>query len=64
LLDKHARSFPNGILAEERAAERVLALCALDRMADARAAASAFLRAHPHSPLAARVKSSCAGEGQ
>ena len=59
LLDDHARSFPNGVLAEERAAERVLALCAGGRAADARAAADAFLRERPGSALAPRVRSAC-----
>jgi|HubBroStandDraft_2_1064218.scaffolds.fasta_scaffold283366_1 hypothetical protein len=61
LFDEHARSFPNGVLAEERAGERVMALCDLDRVADARAAAADFLRAHAHAPLASRVRASCAG---
>ena len=60
LFDEHARTFPNGALAEERAAERVVALGDLHRNADARAAAAAFLRDHPHSPLSARVRESCA----
>lgn len=59
LLDEHARLFPSGVLAEERAAERVLALCALGRTGEARTAAATFLRDRPLSPLATRVRSSC-----
>ena len=61
LLDEHARLYPHGILAEERAAERVLALCALGRGLDAKIDADRFLRDRPGSPLAARVRTSCAG---
>jgi hypothetical protein len=59
LLDEHARTFPNGILAEERDAERVLLLCASGR-AEARAEAQRFLTVHPESPLSERVLASCA----
>jgi hypothetical protein len=58
--DEHARLFPAGALAEERAAERVDALCALGRTSDAWFAASAFLRDHPSSPYGARMRSGCA----
>jgi len=56
LFDAHAISYPQGVLAEERAAERVLALAQLGRLADAHAAADEFLRAHRASPLAARLR--------
>jgi hypothetical protein len=59
LLDEHARTFPNGILAEERSVERVSALCTLGRVAEAREEATRFLRATPDSPLAESVRSSC-----
>jgi RNA polymerase sigma-70 factor (ECF subfamily) len=58
--DQHARLYPTGFLAEERSGERVLALCDLGRKADASDAARAFLAAYPRSPLAARVRASCA----
>ena len=58
LFDAHALRYPRGILAEERAAERALALAALGRHAEARAAADEFLRAHPTSPLATRLRRS------
>jgi RNA polymerase sigma-70 factor (ECF subfamily) len=61
LLDEHRARFPTGILVQEREAERVVVLCALGRNGDARAAATAFLRDWPHSPLAGRVRSSCGG---
>jgi RNA polymerase sigma-70 factor (ECF subfamily) len=61
LLDEHRARFPTGILVQEREAERVVVLCALGRSGDARAAAAAFLRDWPHSPLAGRVRSSCGG---
>ncbi|MEO8875537.1 MAG: hypothetical protein ABI461_08120 [Polyangiaceae bacterium] len=60
LLNEHARRFPNGALAEERDAARVLALCGAGRQADASAMGAAFLNRYPTSPLASRVRSSCA----
>lgn len=57
-LAEHAKNFPSGALSEERQGMRVLALCALGR-SDARAAAESFLGAHPQSPLATRIRSSC-----
>jgi hypothetical protein len=56
LLDTHARFYPDGVLAEERAAERALALADLGRVAEARAAAAEFLHAHPTSPLGVRLR--------
>ncbi len=60
LLDEHARTFATGALAEERDAERVAAWCDMHRDERARESADAFLRDHARSPLAARVRSSCA----
>jgi RNA polymerase sigma-70 factor (ECF subfamily) len=60
LLDRHAASFPNGLLVEERTAERVVVLCALGRTDEARDLASKFLADHRRSPLAERVRASCA----
>jgi RNA polymerase sigma-70 factor (ECF subfamily) len=62
LLEEHRVRFPTGILVQEREAERVVVLCAMGRTGDARAAAAAFLRDWPHSPLAGRVRSSCGGD--
>lgn len=58
LLDEHAAAFPNGTLAPERTAERLLVSCRAGD-ADPRAVA-AFLAANPGSPLAARVTRACA----
>src|SRR5262249_48369813 len=58
LLDVHAARYPSGQLAEEREALRVLAACTATR-ADAGARAARFLRAHPRSPLAARIRRAC-----
>jgi RNA polymerase sigma-70 factor (ECF subfamily) len=63
LLDAHARSYPNGMLSEERDAQRVLVLCALGRKDDAAKAAGTFVASHPSSPLVGRVQGSCAGQG-
>jgi hypothetical protein len=60
LLDDHARRFPRGVLGEERDAERVLVLCATGQVGAATALAQRFLQEHAESPLAARVRSSCA----
>ncbi len=60
LLDEHARTFPRGVLVEERDAERVLLLCAEGDAPAARAEGERFLVRHSQSPLAARVRASCA----
>jgi hypothetical protein len=57
LFDMHARTFPQGVLAEERDVERALALADLGRITEARAAIDRFLRAHSASPLAAPLLS-------
>ena len=56
LLDTHAHFYPHGVLAEERDAERAVALADLGRIVEARAVATAFLRAHPTSPLGVRLR--------
>jgi hypothetical protein len=56
LFDRHALLYPQGVLAEERDAERALSLADLDRHAEARTAIQEFLRARPQSPLAARLR--------
>jgi hypothetical protein len=61
LLDRHARTFPNGTLGAERTAARAFALCALGRVEEARALAREFLRTAPSSPLVPRLRTSCAG---
>ncbi len=59
LLDRHAREFPHGSLGEERAAARIIALCALGRETAARAEIAAFVRQSPESPLLERVRAAC-----
>jgi hypothetical protein len=61
LLAQHAELAPMGPDAERRMALRVIALCDLDRVEDARAEAHAFL-SDPRDPKwTKRVRSSCAG---
>jgi RNA polymerase sigma-70 factor (ECF subfamily) len=59
LLEEHARKFPEGALGEERLAVRVLALCDLGRVAEARQATRDFLSRFPVSPLVPRIRESC-----
>ncbi len=63
LLDEHARTFPHGVLSEERSAERVTTLCALGRVAEARVEAQRFLTSAADSPLAKTVRTSCGAPG-
>jgi len=63
LLDEYDRKFRPSILAEERAAASVLALCAAGRTGEARAAAERFSRKWQRSPLLGRIAKSCAGPG-
>lgn len=49
-----------GAMGEERAAARVVTLCRLGRVDDARADAARFVRDRPRSPLVERVRSTCA----
>lgn len=62
LLDQQERDFPHGELRQERVAARVVALCAAGRAGEARALAAGFLARAPRSPLAARMRTTCAGE--
>ncbi|MEO7329353.1 MAG: hypothetical protein ABI193_12285 [Minicystis sp.] len=59
LLDEQSTTYAKGELREERAAARILTLCKLGRLEEARAAAARFLQESPHSPLADRVRSGC-----
>ncbi len=61
LLDAQDVRYPRGALAEERAAARIEAMCALGRAGEATSLASRFLAQHPRSLQAARVRASCAG---
>jgi hypothetical protein len=62
LLDEHRTS--DRQLHAERAAARVLALCAAGKTEEARSAAAAFTRQHPGSVQASAVARSCAGQEQ
>jgi hypothetical protein len=59
LLDEHAAAHAQGELRQERAAARVVALCELGRLDEAKVAMESFLREDPRSPLADRVRSAC-----
>jgi RNA polymerase sigma-70 factor (ECF subfamily) len=63
LLEEHRQRFPSGALTEERTAARVLSLCALGRVEEARRSAEAFVAASPRSPLIPRLRGSCAMDG-
>jgi outer membrane protein assembly factor BamD (BamD/ComL family) len=66
-IDRLGALYPEGALAEERRAARVLALCAAGRREEARREAERFLAEEPRSIQAARLRASCAfakaGEG-
>lgn len=55
----HAKAFPNGVLAEERRALEVVALCADGQLDRGRTQARAFVRTFPNSTSKARVLSAC-----
>jgi hypothetical protein len=61
LVEEQRQQFAHGELQQERDAARIVALCAVGRVADARAAARDFLTGSPRSPFAARIRASCAG---
>ncbi len=61
-LDEDAARFPHGVLAPERAGERLVVLCEVGA-ADPRAV-SQFLAARAGSPLAARVRRACTGSAR
>lgn len=56
MLEQIRTKFPGGVLAQEREALTIEALARSGRKADAAARASAFVKAYPTSPLAARVQ--------
>jgi hypothetical protein len=58
-LDAYASRFPHGLLEEEHAGMRAIALCESGRPDAGRSAAEGFFRDHPRSALAARVRQSC-----
>jgi hypothetical protein len=59
LLAVQDRTFANGALGQERAAARVIALCAAGRVAEGQVAKARFLSGYPQSPLAKRVSGAC-----
>lgn len=59
LLSQHKSKFPSGILAPERQAARAIALCLDGQSQKGSTAAAKFVKRHPKSPLAARVRRSC-----
>ena len=59
-LDDFARQQGGGMLAQERSALSVIALCQWQPGPQAQARAAEFLRSSPESPLAIRVRSACA----
>jgi hypothetical protein len=59
LLDEQDLRFPDGLLRQERSAARILALCQLGRVEEARAQALRFERLWPRSALLGRVRSAC-----
>jgi len=61
LLDEHAREFPNGLLEDERIAERIVVLCHAGQTERAAREGRAFLQNRGSDPLARRVQMSCAG---
>jgi hypothetical protein len=61
LLQRHAMLWPRGVLAEERLATQVFAMCALGRVTEAGTKARELEDLAPHSPHLARVRTSCAG---
>ncbi len=58
-LGEHERRFPHGALAEERMAARVQSLCALGRVAEARADLARFARAYPRSAHLDHARAFC-----
>ncbi len=63
-LSRYESRFPRGILAGEAAAERVLALCAAGRTAEARALGQSIVTTASRSTLHAVVENSCAASGR
>jgi len=60
-IEQQESQFASGELGQERRAAKIVALCALGRVSEARALAGRFLADSPRSPLAARVRATCAG---
>lgn len=63
-LDEHARRFPSGVLAAERAGVRPIALCQAGRLDEGRSAATSYLRVVPNSVLSNRIRVACQLPGE
>lgn len=61
LIAQQESEFASGELGQERRAAKIVALCALGRVTEARSLAQRFLADSPRSPLAARIRATCAG---
>lgn len=59
LISKQNHRFSDGILQQERAAARIMALCQLGRATEGSAEVTRFALRWPKSPLLARVKNAC-----
>jgi hypothetical protein len=59
-IEQQESQFASGELGQERRAAKIVALCALGRVTEARALALRFLADSPRSPLAARIRATCA----
>ena len=64
VVPRHQLGAPTGVLAQERDASRVSALCQAGDVTGARAQAERFLQRSPQSPFAERVRTSCAKVGR
>jgi hypothetical protein len=60
VLGEHRRKFPNGVLAQERIAARIHALCALGRTSEAESELARLERLSPGSPQEDRAREACA----
>ena len=58
-LEEHQREFPGGMLAQERTAARIQALCALGRTKQAESELARLARTSPDSPHVARARKAC-----
>jgi len=59
-IEQQESQFASGELGQERRAAKIVALCALGRVTEARALALRFLADSPRSPLSARIRATCA----
>ncbi len=62
LLDEHARSYPRGVLREERLVLSTLVLCSEGHREEARRLADELVREHPRSAHLERLRGSCVAD--